>query len=154
MRRSRRPRPVRRFAGLAAHFARLRDSGGFTVVEAMVGTLILAVSLAGLFTLQSALGELDQRRRRDAEIGTQMVRAAEQSRAMGYGWWSQQVDQAPGQVFGDTPYEGTGFSVQRSARRVSEAGMPPGLIRVTLQAVTTAGAVRTQMTFLVAENGW
>ena len=154
MRWGRPPRPGRPPVRPAGHLARLRDSQGFTVVEAMVGSLILAVALAGLFTLQSALGELAQRRRRDAEIGAQLVRVAEQSRAMGYSWWSQQVDQAPDQTFADTPYEGYGFSVQRSAARVSDAGMPPGLIRVTLQAVTTAGMVHSRMTFLVAENGW
>lgn len=138
---------------LRNRLGRLLDGGGFTVVEAMVGSLILAVALAGLFILQSALSDLDQRRRRDAEIGVQLVRVAELSRAMGYAWWSQQVDEAPGQSFADTPYEGSGFSVQRSAVRVLDAGMPSGLIRVTLQAITAAGAAHGRITFLLAENG-
>lgn len=122
-------------------------------MEAMVGTLVMAVALASLFAVQGALIELDGRRRLEAEIGAQLLRVAEQSRAMGHNWWRQQVEDAPGQEFSDIPYAGSGFSVRRSASRVTDEGVPEGLIRVTVEAVTPSGRVRGRVAFFTAESG-
>ena len=125
---------------------------GFSVIEVMVGTLLLAVTLAGLLSLQDTMRGLDERRRRDTEAFGELVRVAEESRRASYNWWDERLAAGGGQ-FEEVAHQGSSFRVVRRARRAEGQGMPEGSIEVTVQAIAPDGRVTAWVTFLKTRGG-
>lgn len=125
---------------------------GFSVIEVMVGTLLLAVTLAGLLSLQDTMRGLDERRRRDTEAFGELVRVAEESRRASYDWWDEQLAAGGGQ-FEEVAGQGSSFRVVRRARRAEGQGMPEESIEVTVQAIAPDGRVTAWVTLLKTRGG-